>query len=307
MPVILGGQEPDKVTDTPEETLPASEQQDTPEDDVIDPSFEVVEDMATESDLEPEPDEEDDEEEDEAPGIDPAADHKEEIADTEARVAEAAVYWSKIQSEAKSAKKRFDTAVADLRDLDDRGPKEMPLFEKPVTPTVEASDADYLPPLKKGQVRVRIGQLVEGTDDVDTDALNPGAVIICTVDDDADLWWQKDTGNEFMIDVGAGDTYEVLEEWPESADSPTLHQPPLQFPTPPSQVNWQDRDVHELALTKKQIETLGVDTVGELENLRKEISLGKKKWPKGIGPAAITKIEDAILDWLRDNGPKPTE
>lgn len=39
-------------------------------------------------------------------------------------------------------------------------------------------------------------------------------------------------------------------------------------------------------------------TLGLLEDLRAEISQGRAKWPKGIGAAKITLIEDAVVRWL---------
>jgi len=69
-------------------------------------------------------------------------------------------------------------------------------------------------------------------------------------------------------------------------------------------LEWRSRDLGELdGLTENLLDKLGIETIGELEDLRKDISFGKSKWPKGIGPAAVTKIEDAVLNWLRDNGP----
>ena len=39
-------------------------------------------------------------------------------------------------------------------------------------------------------------------------------------------------------------------------------------------------------------------TIWDLEQLRAEISQGRKKWPKGIGETKQTQIEDAVLKWL---------
>ena len=39
-------------------------------------------------------------------------------------------------------------------------------------------------------------------------------------------------------------------------------------------------------------------TIWDLEQLRAEISQGRKKWPKGIGETKETQIEDAVLKWL---------
>ncbi len=67
-----------------------------------------------------------------------------------------------------------------------------------------------------------------------------------------------------------------------------------------------------LKLSEKQkdlLESAGVKTVGEFENLR---GRNRKEYPdgllslKGVGEATITKWEDQILDWLKVNQ-KPTE
>jgi len=42
----------------------------------------------------------------------------------------------------------------------------------------------------------------------------------------------------------------------------------------------------------------GVETIGGLEELRKDISKGKARWPKGIGRVTVTKIEEAVIEWL---------
>lgn len=45
----------------------------------------------------------------------------------------------------------------------------------------------------------------------------------------------------------------------------------------------------------------GIRSVGDLEKLREEITLGRKEWPKGIGVAKQSAIEDAIIDYVRDH------
>lgn len=45
----------------------------------------------------------------------------------------------------------------------------------------------------------------------------------------------------------------------------------------------------------------GVATVGDLEQLREDIMFDRKKWPRGIGPAKVDLIEDAVVDWLSAN------
>jgi hypothetical protein len=53
------------------------------------------------------------------------------------------------------------------------------------------------------------------------------------------------------------------------------------------------------ALTKRLVES-GIQTVGDLEALREKIAVGKEKWPKGIGTAKITDIENAMDKYWDD-------
>lgn len=68
---------------------------------------------------------------------------------------------------------------------------------------------------------------------------------------------------------------------------------------------WRSASINELStlsekLREKLIEA-GADTIGTLEDLRGQIAEGKANWPKGIGAAKITQIEDAVIDWLTRN------
>lgn len=67
---------------------------------------------------------------------------------------------------------------------------------------------------------------------------------------------------------------------------------------------WRAAPLADLALKKNVHEKLiesGVETIGQLEDLRAAISMNKKEWPKGIGKAKITEIEDAVITWLTKN------
>lgn len=67
---------------------------------------------------------------------------------------------------------------------------------------------------------------------------------------------------------------------------------------------WRLAPLSELFLPEKLRDKLldaGVETIGQLEDLRGEISEGKAEWPKGIGTAKITAIEDSVLSWLTDH------
>ena len=64
---------------------------------------------------------------------------------------------------------------------------------------------------------------------------------------------------------------------------------------------WREVSINELGLSEailEKFDEIDVATVGELEDLRAEISQGKSSWPKGVGPAKVTIIEDAVLSWL---------
>lgn len=268
-------------------------------------SQEPPEETAAKPEAKPVENEVEDKAEDEAD--DSATQHQRKIADANTELGEAALTWSRLQEDTKAAKKRFDAAVAELRHLASRGPEDLPLFDQPTSPLMPPIE-----PLERGQLRVRVRRIDAETLEVPPPPLR--LAIICSRDDDGDVWWKKGDDAEIMLDASAGDSYEILEEYPVAAEMPIIHQPPLKFgpdvKSPPAAVGndaWRTCPVTELGITAKQITKLDVGTIGELEDLRAAISQGKKKWPKGIGPAAVTKIEDAVLDWLGNNGPKPTE
>lgn len=54
------------------------------------------------------------------------------------------------------------------------------------------------------------------------------------------------------------------------------------------------------ALTERLVES-GMETLGKLEAFRAEAADRRASWPKGIGEAKITQIEDAVVDWLTKN------
>ncbi|MFO7906372.1 MAG: hypothetical protein R6U98_27190 [Pirellulaceae bacterium] len=59
--------------------------------------------------------------------------------------------------------------------------------------------------------------------------------------------------------------------------------------------DWRSAPLTELALPNALYAILvhhGVETMGQLEDLRGEIIAGRKEWPKGVGPAKVTLIED---------------
>lgn len=66
----------------------------------------------------------------------------------------------------------------------------------------------------------------------------------------------------------------------------------------------EDATVAELDIGEKVREKLieaGAATLWSLEQFRADIALGKKDWPKGVGEAKQSQIEDAILRWMADH------
>lgn len=67
---------------------------------------------------------------------------------------------------------------------------------------------------------------------------------------------------------------------------------------------WRSVDILELAncdlspAIAQKLKDAEIETIGQLEDLRGEISLGRAKWPKGIGEKKITAIEDAVSKFL---------
>lgn len=95
----------------------------------------------------------------------------------------------------------------------------------------------------------------------------------------------------------SADTSNTFEQ---ASDSPAIEQPSAA--TDPDA--WRAVSISELGLKPKlteRLEEAGLTTLGKLEDFRAEISQGREKWPKGIGPAKITEIEDAVVGWLSKN------
>lgn len=72
---------------------------------------------------------------------------------------------------------------------------------------------------------------------------------------------------------------------------------------------WRTAPFAELGLTAKQndlFEAAGITTIGGLEDLRARIAQNNPdaQWPKGIGPAKVTDIENRVIDWLDKNRDK---
>jgi hypothetical protein len=89
------------------------------------------------------------------------------------------------------------------------------------------------------------------------------------------------------------------------SESPTAPTTQAAEPNAVQSDAWRSASINELTtlsekLREKLIEA-GADTIGTLEDLRGQIADGKASWPKGIGSAKITQIEDAVIDWLTKN------
>jgi hypothetical protein len=70
---------------------------------------------------------------------------------------------------------------------------------------------------------------------------------------------------------------------------------------------WRAAPLAELEMTDHFNDLLseaGVATIGDLEDLRAKIADGKAEWPKGIGEAKVTDIENRVVDWLTENRDK---
>lgn len=93
-------------------------------------------------------------------------------------------------------------------------------------------------------------------------------------------------------------------EAPSLDGSSEASQPIEPTTTQPAYANWEDAPVSDLEISDSLLEKLysvNVETMGELEEFRAAIANGKKEWPKGVGTAKITAIEDAALAWLSKN------
>jgi hypothetical protein len=87
------------------------------------------------------------------------------------------------------------------------------------------------------------------------------------------------------------------------ADGPDP-QAKLPFPPEPAEDAWRIAKLEELLLPPKLRQKLldaGIETIGQLEDLRAEIALGTSDWPPGFGPSKISAVEDSVISWLTDH------
>lgn len=123
--------------------------------------------------------------------------------------------------------------------------------------------------------------------------------------------WERGPADQPAVAEAATD--EQPEEAAVDADAdadakPQAEQPSQQPSQAAEQVRYEQAlraaPVDQLGLPKKVTERLteaGATDIWRLEQLRAEISQGREKWPKGIGEAKVTQIEDSIMGWMSRN------
>ena len=208
--------------------------------------------------------------------------HYEQIREKERAVYKLESEYLSLKEEASSAKREFEAADKELRNLIARGadPQRQLPFEKP------------------GEVRKpnRIKLLV----DLPGTTMKAGFEPVFTVDDAGDVLAVWNDGNADQTVLLELDQYEVIEWENGDEDQPA---------TEATNDAWRSAPFAELGLSLKQnelFEAIGVTTIGGLEDLRARMANGdfSAQWPKGIGPAKVTDIENRVIDWLDKNRDK---
>lgn len=208
--------------------------------------------------------------------------HYEQILAKEREVYAIEGEYLELKERAALAKKEFEAADKELRRMIARGPdqqKKLP-FDNPT----------YRMP-KKIRTTKDFNDIKAGSE-FDN-------VIVSTIDRTT----VSVPISEFVsLNLNAGD-YEVI-EWYNDAPEP-------EATTESTAENdaWRSAPFTELGLTFKQnelFEAQGIKTIGQLEDLRARMANGdfSAQWPKGIGPAKVTEIEDRVIDWLDKNRDK---
>lgn len=176
---------------------------------------------------------------------------------------------------AADAKKELEAAEKALRRLIARGSEPLPLFDQPTTK------------------ELRTPKRIKLTCDVPP--------LMADSEHNAIVDWDGAVSVEFPAGDGVDgmtlepEEYEVI-EWLDPA------------PTAPAESDeWRKAAFAELGLSAKQnelFEAAGVTTIGQLEDLRADIANRKAVWPKGIGLAKQTDIENRVISWLDKNRDK---
>ncbi len=124
------------------------------------------------------------------------------------------------------------------------------------------------------------------------------------------LWESEDNAKTDPAPAAATDPIDPLERINQSIDKAIagMKEKDRQAEsTAGNSEEWQSEPIESLELPKGVTETLqgaGIDTIGRLEQRRADISTGREVWPRGIGEAKITKIENAVIAWLTAHGPQ---
>lgn len=173
---------------------------------------------------------------------------------------------------ATDSKKAFDAADKALRHLIARGPVvpvPPPKFPKRIKLTQDVR-TDTMP----------VVTLAAGTE-YDAIVAQGGAVSV-------------DAGDDGLIGVKPGE-YEVL-EWTEGL--------PANPEAEAVSEAWRAAPLDALGLPDKITRPLieaGIETVGQVEDLRAGVADRQREWPKGIGEVAAGTITETQLDWLQEN------
>ncbi len=196
--------------------------------------------------------------------------------------------YLELKEEAAGAKKAFESADKELRNLIARGPdrqRKLPLEDKPAEVR------------KPKRIKIVKG-IPEAGNPGDPDYHRPivvGEDFEPIIDADGDVKINDGVGMAFYLEP---EEFEVI-EWTNGDE---------QQPEPAKENDaWRKAPLTELGLTFKQneiFESAGVKTLGDMEDLRAEIAESKAVWPKGIGPQKVTDIENRIVDWLDKNRDK---
>ena len=68
---------------------------------------------------------------------------------------------------------------------------------------------------------------------------------------------------------------------------------------------WKSAPIQDaLELTDPQAKKFiehGIENMGQFEQLRADIANSRAVWPKGVGPATVSKITETALTWLSKN------
>lgn len=194
--------------------------------------------------------------------------HYQAIQAKERAVRELEAEYLDLKESASRAKKDFDQADLELRNLIARGPDAQ---QKLPFPAEE-------PEIARGPItRVRMRKDFEMFgiccgDELDA-AVNEAGILVAT----------SEAG--LTVELGA-DEYEAI-AWAE--------------PPPPVDPDaWRAAPVAQLGLTAKMNDILlgiGISTMGDMEDFRTNVAMSLAVWPSGIGPVKQSDIENRYLDW----------